>query len=98
MTSGPAGGKKAASARGHEDLIAIRLDLDLEAAGAREQAGVERLDRVRVDRSALRGAFEQRRHRLRDAGIEPRRGDAEAHALALADRIDGERAAARNAL
>ncbi len=53
---------------------------------------------MRVDRSVLRGAFEQRRHRLRDARVEPGRGDAEPHALAFADRIDREHAAARDRL
>ena len=62
-----------ASARRHHDGVRLGFQADAEPAGARQQAGVERLDRVRIDRSIFRAAFEQRRQRLRNARIEAAR-------------------------
>src|SRR5262249_43739845 len=50
----------AASAGGDDDHVALGLEIDLEPAGASEQAGIERLDRMCVDGSVLRDALEQR--------------------------------------
>src|SRR5580692_8409311 len=47
------------SARRNDDGLAIRLELDLEAASAGKQPGIEWLDRVRVDGPVLRGPFQQ---------------------------------------
>src|SRR6516225_9896985 len=88
----------AASAGGDDDHVAFGLEVDLEPAGAGEEAGVERLDRVGVDGSALGDALEERRHGLRDTGTDAGRGDAEAHALPCPDRIHREHAAARDGL
>src|SRR5262245_66627013 len=43
----------AASTGGDDDHVALGLEVDLEPAGASEQAGIERLDRVGVDGSGI---------------------------------------------
>src|SRR5215475_13303970 len=70
----------ATSAGGDDDHVAFSLEVDLEPAGAGEEAGVERLDRVGVDGAALGDALEQRRHGLREPGINAGPGEPEAYA------------------
>src|SRR5262249_28225900 len=86
------------STRGDDDGITLGLEGDLEPAGASQQPGVEWLDRVGVDGAVLGSALQQGRHGMRNAGIGSGRDDTEAHALAFPDRIDRERAAARDGL
>src|SRR5438094_8645090 len=82
----------------NDDDLALRLEADVQPARASEEAGVERLNRVGVDRAVFRSALQQGGHALRNAGIEPRAGDTEAHALSFSDGVDGQRAAARDRL
>src|SRR5919201_2494543 len=84
--------------RGDDDGITLGLEGDLEPAGASEQPGIEWLDRVGVDGTVLGSALQQSRHGMRNASIGSGREDAEAHALAFPDRIDRERATARDGL
>src|SRR5262249_36513167 len=88
----------AASTGGDDDHVALGLEVDLEPAGASEQAGIERLDRVGVDGSGLGDALEQGRHGLRNTGTDAGRSDAEAHALPCPDPIHRAPAAARDRL
>src|SRR2546421_340985 len=86
------------SVRGDDDGITLGLEADLEAAGSSEQPGVEWLDGVGVDRPVLGSALQEGRNGLRNAGIESGGDDTEAHALSFPDRINRERAAARDGL
>src|SRR5215510_14885215 len=78
------------------DRIALGFERDFEAEGAGEQGGIERLNRVRINRAGLRRSLEQGLDGMRDAGVEAGRDDAESHALPFPDRIYSERAAARH--
>src|SRR5476649_665785 len=63
------------------DRVALGRKGHPHPAGPGEQAGIERLNRVGIDRAALRPAFEQGCQSLGNTRIEARRGDAKAHAL-----------------
>src|SRR5207244_3164532 len=61
----------------NDDDLALRLEADVQPARASEEAGVERLNRVGVDRAVFRSALQQGGHTLRNPGIEPGGGDIE---------------------
>src|SRR4051812_41420399 len=88
----------ASSACGDDDGVAFGSQFDLKAAGPREHAGVKRLNSVGIDRPILRASVQQRRHRMRDTGIQSSSRDLEALAVAGARRLDGQPAAAWNRL
>src|SRR5580704_1215508 len=80
---------------GDNDSIPFGRNGNGQPAVARQQAGIERLNGVGVDRLSLRSASEQAWHRLRHTRIEPGCGNAEAHRFARAHRLNGQHASTR---
>ena len=90
-----AGGKaRLSSTGGYDDRIPVDSGRDAEAAIAGQYASIERLNGMGVHGSILGLSFEQARHGLRDAGVEPGSSDAKSDSLPRSDRIEREFAAA----
>src|SRR5260370_2458840 len=82
----------------HAARVAFGRKAHPHTAGFGQEARIEWLNRMGVDRTAFRASLEQACQSLRDARIEARRGDTKAHAVAFPDRIDRQHAAARYGL
>jgi hypothetical protein len=65
------------SAGNDNHRLPFALDRDGQSAGLRQQAGVKKLDRMRIDRLILLASGYEHGHRLRHPSIEPTGFDAE---------------------